>query len=139
MRKTLAATATLAAVAFALAAPASADPVMSGTYTVHYPDGTPGDSTFTATPCGPGCTRVAWPNIAGQANLVGNQWRLDLPVYPEAWKCASDGSLHAGSSHMSWDATTLAGTEVITHTEAACGGDAGSNSNPHPFTLTKAG
>jgi hypothetical protein len=139
MKKTPVATAMLALLAIALAAPASADPTMSGRYTVHYTESGGADSTFTATPCGAGCTQVAWPNIAGQANLVGNQWRLDLPVVPDAWKCATDGSLHAGRSHMSWDTTTLAGTEVVTHTEAACGFDVGSNGNPHPFTLTKVG
>jgi hypothetical protein len=137
MRKTLVATATLAAVAIALAVPASADPVMSGTYNVQTAD-TVGTTTWTATPCGSGCTNiVSSTGFSGQAHLVGGQWHLDTSG-PNAWRC-DDGSSHSGVQHSVWDPVMLTGTEVVTHTEAACGFAAGVDGPSHAMTLTQVG
>jgi hypothetical protein len=136
MRNTIAAAATLAALAIALAAPASADPVMSGMYKVHYTDGNASDTTFKATPCGPGCTQVIFTDASAQANLTAGQWSLDFPPDPAAWRCATDGTMHNGVDHWRWDAVTLAGSRYVTHIDAACGFAAGSDGPSHPFTLT---
>jgi hypothetical protein len=142
MRKIPVTTVALATVAIPLAAPASADPVradqaVSGMYNVHFTDGSLDDLTFKATPCGIGCAQVIFSNASGQAQVYADRWHVGFPPNPAAWRC-SDGTLHSGVDHWSWDPATGVGVMVVARTGAACGyTDHTSEPIEHPFTLTR--
>jgi hypothetical protein len=127
--------ATFAVANLTLAAPARAEtPTMGGTYAAHVDTD---NETWTATPCGPGCADITFgTHGSARARLVGARWVMDS-AGPSAWQCTTDGSIHAGVQHYSWDANTLQGTMYITHTEGGCGWDAGSDGPAHTISLTK--
>lgn len=136
--RTLAATtAVLAGTAIALAAPASADD-FSGVYTYNGPPtATTNTTTWTVTPCGPGCAHVV--SASGETNtdahLVGGSWTFQ-GQYPDAFDCA-DGSIVPGIKVFTLDPNTLQG-QIDTPPAPACGSPSESLP-PEPFTLTKIG
>ena len=106
---------------------------MSGTYNMQY-GGKPHAVTFT--PCGAGCATADWHDgIIDQAHLVNGRWVMDESV-PDAIKC-SDGSVHPGIGHYSWDPDTLTGEKWSTNTTGDCGMPSGSETRRSPISLTK--
>jgi hypothetical protein len=125
--------------AVAWAAPAWADD-LNGTYVVTWSDGSP-QSTWTFTPCGPGC-----------AHLTGdNGWTTDAHLANGKWKMGpitlSEGTCTNGITNFTVpettaatdtiDPATLAGSSVVTY-PAGCGQQAGETYVlVLHFTLTK--
>ncbi|WP_156738203.1 MULTISPECIES: hypothetical protein [unclassified Mycobacterium] len=143
MRKIPVTGAALAGVTIALAAPASAEPVMaadqvvSGMYNVHFNDGSLDDVTFKAASCGIGCVQVIFSNTSGQAQFYADRWHASFPPNPAAWRC-NDGTVHRGFDEWTWDPSTGIGTRVVVRTEAACGyTDHSSQPSAHRFTMTR--
>ncbi|MCV7091483.1 hypothetical protein [Mycobacterium interjectum] len=142
MKKIFVTAVALGIVANPLAAPASADPAVAdqmvgGMYNVHFNDGSLGDLTFKATPCGIGCAEVSFSNTSGQAQFYADRWHASFPPNPAAWRC-NDGSVHRGFDEWTWDPATGIGTRVVVRTEAACGyTDHSSIPIAHRFTLTR--
>jgi serine/threonine protein kinase len=99
---------------------------MSGHYieTWNTKDGQSGTNDWYFTPCGDGCASVAaGGGPIGQARLVNGQWTMD---YVSNDVCQGGGNVpRAISSHSTWDANTLAGTEQDTLNVPACGTSAG--------------
>jgi hypothetical protein len=136
------ATAIFASIAVSAASTASADPpTMSGHYTATETSPTGSQWTFGwyLTTCGDGCVSVASTpggQADGQARLANGQWTMDRPGLPA--NCADGTSVpNASSQHITWDANTLAGTEQMTNTVAACGEPAGYQLSNH-LQLAKA-
>jgi len=118
----MAAAATFATVAAGAAvAPASAAPVMSGNYvlTVTDPVGRATLVEWNVNPCGEGCADIKAGPGYSRAQLVDGQWVIDMFDYV---RC-SDGTRvpYAANAHITWDPNTLAGTEQLVYTQAACG------------------
>ena len=129
----------------AVPAPAAA-PVgeLSGTYLFTVDTGN--TTTWTMTPCGPGCTNVAATNssagnapYAGQAQLSSDRWNM-TSARPDAMTC-DDGSRAAGTTSYSWDAATLAGAAFSQGAPGACASTQpdGFRGPTSAFTLTKVG
>jgi hypothetical protein len=114
--------------AFGTASPAWADdlPTMNGNYTATSttPSGKHIDSSWAVNGCGDGCVWIKAGAGGNTATLADNTWTLDTlnNLY-----CPDDRtwSQMASSAHMTWDATTLAGTSQITYLVPFCGHPAG--------------
>jgi hypothetical protein len=126
--------------------PAPAAPIeeLSGTYTFTVESGN--TTTWTITPCGPGCADVAATNSSagnapytGQAQLAGDRWNMTA-ARPDALTC-DDNSRAAGTTIYSWGAVTLAGTAFSQGGPGACGSTdpEGLRGPTSEFTLTKVG
>lgn len=126
----------LAGTAVGLASPAAADD-FSGTYRYDH-NGPSTWSTWTVTPCGPGCADVAatggagWAPYGGRARMEGGRWTMVSP-WPDAGDC--DGTPLVASRTLSLDAATLAGSGFATWEASDCGPT--ERSDRFPFTLTK--
>lgn len=144
MKTIPAATVALAALAVALAAPTSAEPIQpdqvtTGMYKMHFTDGALGDMTYQATSCGVGCSNVAFANAAGQARFYADRWHLDFLQTPAAWSCP-DGSAHPGVVHMAWSPATGIGEMMVARVGAACGYSShNSETMARPFIVTSLG
>jgi len=118
-----------AGLAIGTAGPTWAAPTMSGHYikTETSPVGQHVDADWVFAPCGDGCAQITNLDGIGQARLVNGQWSMDGAVGDVA---CPDGTRvpEAASSHYSWDAVTLAGTNQVTY-KAACGGTAETQTN----------
>jgi hypothetical protein len=124
--RVVAATAVLAGLAVPTATTAWADtPTMNGSYTVTStaPGGTAMTTDWSVSACGEGCVYVKAGAGGSQARLNGNEWSMDTM---NDLRCA-DGTYtqFATNAHMTWDATTLAGTNEINYFMPACGHPAG--------------
>jgi hypothetical protein len=126
--------------------PTPAAPVreLSGTYTFTVESGN--TTTWTVTPCGPGCADVAATNssagnapYSGHAQLAGDRWNMTA-ARPDALVCG-DNSHAAGTTIYSWGAVTLAGTAFSQGSPGVCGStEPGGLRGPvTEFTLTKVG
>ena len=111
-------------------APAAGVGELSGTYTFTVETGN--TTTWTITPCGPGCANVAATNssagnapYSGQAQLA-DRWNMTA-ARPDAFTC-DDNSRAAGTTIYSWDAVTLAGTAFSQGNPGTCG-----SSDPNGF------
>jgi hypothetical protein len=124
--------------------PAPAPPVgeLSGTYTFTVESGH--TTTWTISPCGPGCANVAAADSSvgnapyrGQAQLAGDRWNMTA-ARPDALTC-DDNSRAPGTTIYSWDATTLAGTAFSQAGTGTCGSTDpnGFRGPTSEFTLTK--
>jgi len=122
----------LAGAAVGLACPAWADDP-AGAYTVTWSDSTP-PTTWTFTPCGPGCSQVTgnkgW---STDAHLVNSRWVMG-PVHYTLY--CSDGSTVAATANGSFDAATLTGSSVVTY-PVACPKDPVPSGMTIQFSLTK--
>ena len=151
--KVLGAAAILAAVAIGVPSPAGAGgptapatPIaeLSGTYTFTVQTGN--TTTWTITPCGPGCATVAATNSSagnapytGQAQLAGDRWNMTA-ARPDALTC-DDNSRAQGTTIYSWGAGTFAGTAFSQGDPGVCGrtDPDGLRGPTSEFTLTKVG
>jgi hypothetical protein len=124
--------------------PAPAAPVgeLSGTYTFTVDSGN--TTTWTITPCGPGCASVAATNssagnapYSGQAQLAGDRWNMTA-ARSDALMC-DDNNRAPGTTVYSWSATTLAGTAFSQAGAGICGSSDpnGLRGPASEFTLTK--
>ena len=124
--------------------PAPAAPVaeLSGTYTFTVESGN--TTTWTITPCGPGCANVAATNSSagnapytGQAQLAGDRWNMTA-ARPDALTC-DDNSRAQGTTIYSWGAVTFAGTAFSQGDPGVCGSSDpdGFRGPTSEFTLTK--
>ena len=125
-------------------APAARAGEFSGTYTFTVESGN--TTTWTITPCGPGCADVAATNssignaaYSGRAQLAVDRWNMTT-ARPDALTC-DDNSRVAGTTTYSWDAVTLAGTAFSQGAPGICGSTDpdGSRGPTSEFTLTKVG
>jgi hypothetical protein len=123
--KSFAIAATFATVAVGAASPASADPAMSGHYTVTYtdPDGKTHTEDYYFTPCGDGCASAAnAPNAEPFANayLDNGRWKLVNPSV--GWTCDDGSEVQDAATEVdTWDAITLVGKAHMTDKFANCG------------------
>ena len=128
------------------AGPAPAAPVgeLSGTYTFTVESGN--TTTWTITPCGPGCANVAAANSSagnapydGQAQLAGERWNMTA-ARPDALTC-NDNSRAPGTTTYSWGGATLAGAAFSQGGPGSCGSTDpdGFRGPTTEFTLTKVG
>jgi hypothetical protein len=122
IKRAFAATATLAGLALALAAPSSADDFNGHyTYTETDPAGQAATSDWYVTPCGDGCASVALTpgGPAMQAHLANGQWTFDST---DSLECEDGTSVpNATTAHRTWDPNTLAGTVQATDVLPVCG------------------
>jgi hypothetical protein len=128
-----------AGAAIVAAGAAYADNTLSGTYAlIDDNNGAKQLSTWTLSPCGPGCTHVA-SNHGGtdDAHLSGGQWVVVFDDRPDAVTCPS-GHIARGTFHFSFDAVTLAGSAYSSTSVGACG-DPPMNYPPWAFHLSKIG
>ncbi len=123
-------------------APAARVGELSGTYTFTVESGN--TTTWTITPCGPGCADVAATSssagnapYSGQAQLAGDRWNMTA-ARPDALTC-DDNNRAAGTTIYSWGAVTLAGTAFSQAGPGMCGSTDpdGSRGPTTEFTLTK--
>jgi hypothetical protein len=123
-------------------APSASVGELSGTYTFTVQSGN--TTTWTITPCGPGCANVAATNssagnapYSGQAQLAGDRWNMTA-ARSDAVTC-DDNTRAPGTTIYSWDATTLAGTAFSQAGAGICGStDTNVFRGPtSEFTLTK--
>jgi hypothetical protein len=120
--RVFAATAVLAGLAVGAVSTAWADtPTMNGSYTVTSvaPGGKAMTTDWSVSSCGDACVYVKAGAGGTQARLVGNEWVMDTM---NDLRCADGQYLqYATSAHMTWDATTLAGTTQLSYILPACG------------------
>jgi hypothetical protein len=120
---------------------------MSGAYT--YRNNSKGlSTTWTFTPCGPGCAEVVsapmvgsepastLAGFSGQATLNRNKWTMTAER-SDAATCDLDGSDVPGTSTYTWDNDNLSGIFTSFFAEAGCGDPANLTNEPTMFTLTK--
>jgi hypothetical protein len=124
-----------AGIAIGSASPAWADD-FGGSY--RFDSGGPSTwSTWTVTPCGPGCADVAatggsnWAPYGGQARLTGSEWTM-LSPWPDAGMC--NGTPVTGTRNLTWNADSLSGTGTADSAASTC---APAKTEPFSFTLTK--
>src|SRR5215212_3113042 len=124
--------------------PAPAAPVgeLSGTYTFTVDSGN--TTTWTITPCGPGCASVAATNssagnapYSGQAQLAGDRWNMTA-ARSDALTC-NDNSRASGTTIYSWGAATHTGTAFSQGSPGSCGSTdpEGLRGPTTEFTLTR--
>ncbi len=125
-------------------APAAPGGELSGIYTFTVESGN--TTTWTITPCGPGCATVAATNSSagnapytGQAQLAGDRWNMTA-TRPDALTC-DDNSRAQGTTIYSWGAVTFAGTAFSQGDPGVCGSTdpRGFRGPTSEFTLTKVG
>ncbi len=125
-------------------APAAPGGELSGIYTFTVESGN--TTTWTITPCGPGCAAVAATNSSagnapykGQAQLAGDRWNMTA-ARPDALTC-DDNTRAPGTTRYSWGAATLAGTAFSQGGPGTCGSTdpSGFRGPTSEFTLTKVG
>jgi len=122
--------------------PAAPGGELSGIYTFTVDSGN--TTTWTITPCGPGCAAVAATNSSagnrpytGQAQLAGDSWNMTADR-ADALTC-DDNSRAPGTTTYSWGAATLSGTAFSQGTPGTCGSTDpdGLRGPTSTFTLTK--
>jgi hypothetical protein len=129
----VAATAVVAGVTVGVASPAHAADAFSGTFR---PNGPGMQSTWTVTPCGTDCARIAdstgW---TADAHPWAGQWRFVVNL-PDGTKCNNDGVL-PGTVTFTVDAARHEGTYLTTDPASSCQwGLAPGYSHEVYFTLT---
>ncbi|OMC17178.1 hypothetical protein [Mycobacterium sp. SP-6446] len=134
IKRRLSVAAGVAAAAVGYACPAWADDGLSGTY--NYVNQTGFTSTWTATPCGPGCAHVFTSHSAANYDLKLSNGRSVATVdSPDAVHCR-DGTTAPATVTISVAAATLRGTSTTSTTVGVCG-DPPRTYGPDTFTLTK--
>jgi hypothetical protein len=122
----------LAGAAIALAGPASAvDPV--GHYMVKWSDGSKAN-TWTITSCGQDCIHISgYKGWSTDAHLAEGTWNIDPIVNTVS---CPDGSVESDTINGTFDATTLAGSSVITYPVPCPGGPPGGREVKFTMTST---
>ena len=141
--RVIAAAAMLAGLAVGGAAPAWADTVFSGHYTVTEtnPAGDTVTRSWDVSPCGAGCVTIhvtgGGENDTSTMHLVNGQWQSDGT--DTAMVCADGTRIPAASdSHTAIDPTTLRGTVARTYKKAGCGTNAVGQTFTDTLVLTTA-
>ncbi|OBI24098.1 hypothetical protein A5713_08180 [Mycobacterium sp. E2497] len=133
-KRSLTVAALVAAATVGYASPARADDGLSGTY--NYVNETGFTSTWTVTPCGPGCAHVFTSHSAANYDLKLSNGRWVATVNPPDAVHCRDGTTAQATVTISVDAATLTGTSTTTSTAGVCG-DPPRTYGPDTFTLTK--
>jgi hypothetical protein len=118
----------LAGAAIGFASAASADD-FSGTYT--YAAGNSYTSTWTVTPCGPGCAHIESKLSHTDAHLTNGQWVLSQHYDPPNGVRCDDGVDVGATKTSTIDASTLRGT-TMAQADSHC-----HDNTTIAFTLTK--